>query len=178
MADGDTVLINRPVETKRLVKDDTGAQEVVLELGEVDGTVKRSLYGKDDSDTLAALRTDAQKLLRSRPYEPYRTQAVADLTGAWATVYTCPADSIARVVITFGQTSVGDTTYEAALRVKGCALISGLGCYVSHDAPPPMLGPFTLAAGDLIEAYRVAGADGAVLVDIELFSTGDVNTGV
>ena len=135
-----------------------------------------NLHAKDPSGDLVIVRSDEQRLLRNRPYEPYRTSAVVDLTGAWATAYTCPANTIDVVTVRFGQTAVGTVNYAVSLRVNGLTVVIGVPVYM--DAPPPEFGPYYMAAAEIIEVQRTGGGNGAVSFNIERYSTGDVNTGV
>ena len=135
-----------------------------------------SMHGEDPSGDIVGLRTDEQRMFRTRPYEPYRVPAVVNLGAAWATVHTVPAATTDIVTVYFGQTALGTTDYTAALRVNGLTI--GIGFPVYVDAPPPVFGPFMLATGDIIEAYRYTGLLGAVGFNIERYSTGDQNTGV
>jgi hypothetical protein len=161
------------------VRDHNG-KFIPLSIGPNSSTISLAAVLKllDPSGDEVQARSDEQRILRNRPYEPFRTQAVVALGGAWATVFTCPANSIAKCTVSFGQTAAGTTDFEVALRVKACTVSVGLGFDIFIDAPSPILGPYTLAAGDIIEAYRAGGANGAVLIDYELWSVGDTNTGV
>jgi hypothetical protein len=132
------------------------------------------MQGRDPSGDPVDLRTDEQRLLRNRPYEPYRRVASAGLTGAWATYYTCPANSIAKAEVILGQ-ELAATDVAISLRVQGQG--QNIAVPVYSDAPGPAWN-FTLEGGDLIEAVRVAGGGGSIYINIELYSTGDVNTGV
>lgn len=156
--------------------DYTGAQQIRAAGEPTTGEARISLYSTDPSGDIVGVRSDEQRLLRNRPYEPYRTLAPVNLGAAWATVYTCPANTIDRVCVRFGQTTAGTAGFTVALRVNG--IVMGIGIPVYIDAPPPVFGPFTMGAAEIIEAYRVGGANGAVSFDIERYSTGDVNTGV
>lgn len=130
--------------------------------------------GQTPAGVKRIVRLDEQYLMRNRPYEPYRSVVALTLTGVMQTLYTCPANSIAKVEIYFGVTAgVGGSI---SLRVKGRVM------YESVAMREGGVGPRTrtiLAAGEMAEAYRPAGVGGlTAYADVELYSTGDVNTGV
>jgi len=130
--------------------------------------------GQDPNGRERPALTDEQRLMRVRPYEPYRSVVALQLTGVFQTLYTCPADSIAKVEVWFGVTAgVGGSI---ALRVKGRIMYEGVAMRAGGVGPRTRV---TLAAAEIIEAYRPTGTTNlTAIASVELYSTGDENTGV
>lgn len=133
-----------------------------------------SMHGEDPTNDIVGLMTDEQRLLRNRPYEPWRRVAFANLGAGWVTYYTVPANSIAKVRVTFGQNTLNaDST--VSLRVQGIGIMIEGPMYAG--APGPSF-EFTLQAAEIVEASRPNGLGATIYIAAELYSTGDVNTGV
>lgn len=133
-----------------------------------------SLHGEDPSGDIVGLRSDEQRILRNRPYEPFRTVAASTVAGAWTDYYTCPANSIAlaKVRIGYNPATFAGTEY-VSLRAKGIPI----GQFPIYEYS---IGPgctFLLAAAETVAA-RTTGGSATIHIEASLYSTGDLNTGV
>lgn len=156
----------------QVVLDPDGNERVAA--GESDGTLRTSMVLEDPSGDLITARSDEQRLLRNRPYEPYRAVTASVLTGVWATYYTCPANSIAKCSITWGlNPGTGRTTVN--LRVNS---VYEFGRFDVCDEWPAPRFHVTLGAAGIIESLSPVAGNANIFIDVELYSTGDTNTGV
>lgn len=152
--------------------DDAGRERPVAV--EATRELAESMHGEDPSGDIVGLRTDEQRLLRNRPYEPYRTGAAAALTAAWTDYYTCPANSIAKAYVRIGYNpGTWAGMQYVSLRARGVPI--GQFPIYQYSIGPACW--FVLAATETISA-RTDGTGATIHVAVELYSTGDMNTGV
>lgn len=154
-------------------RDATGRERPVLM--ETTREMGISLHGEDPSGDIVGLRTDEQRLLRTREYEPRRGAGPTQLTvgGGATTIYTAAANTIADVTLIIN--AVGQDTARLDLTVQGQLAIDNM--IVPCNMPPLELPMFRLGAAATIIGQVVVGIVN-VFKRVELWSLGDTNTGV
>jgi len=136
---------------------------------EDDRSAAISLHGEDPTGNIVGLLTDAQQLLRNRPYEPYRGELNGLCGAAWATIATAPANLEWRCWVTFGIAAGGaDAGIGLRVRTDGAndrTYFYNLPLY--FNAVGPKVGPITLSDADFMQAIRIGGANVEYHVEYE-----------
>lgn len=195
-----------PVEVKRIVKDKSGdITEGLLELAEADGTVRRynitvgkdgateiafaveatgeqkmSLYGKNPSNALAAVRTDANRMLRMRGFEPWRFEDAYEPTpgAAYSTRLTVPSSTLALIEVTVVSTA-NTPAIDVHLVASGGSPTTANSIFIGADPGvgkiPFRDGPHQLEAGGTVQVRNTAAPSnlGNVRLWVEYYSVGD-----
>lgn len=110
-----------------------------------------SMHGEDPSGDIVGLLTDANQLLRNRPFEPYTEIVVTDLGAAWTVcAENATANSIMKVWVEIWKYHTGTSAAGVDIRFDDGAggtpvIVNNL--LVSAQAPGPKFGPYHLTNG-------------------------------
>ena len=148
--------------------DSNGDERAVLV--ELDRSLAMSMHGEDPSGDIVGLLTDEQRLLRTRPFEPYQQIVVTDIGVAWTVVAeNAVANSINRVWVEIWKYHTGTQPEGVDIRFDDGGATHEIvhNLFVTAQAPAPKFGPYHLTNGWSIDMQTNVAARCRCVATIE-----------